>query len=30
MKAVEAELTTEDVAALRGYLRFHIATAAAS
>jgi len=30
MKAVEAELTTEDVAALRGYLRFHLVTAAAS
>ncbi len=29
MKAVEAELTTEDVAALRGYLRFHLLTAAA-
>jgi endothelin-converting enzyme/putative endopeptidase len=30
MKAVEAELTTEDVAALRGYLRFHAVSAAAS
>jgi endothelin-converting enzyme/putative endopeptidase len=30
MKAVEAELSTEDVAALRGYLRFHLVTAAAS
>jgi len=30
MKAVEAELTTEDVAGLRGYLRFHLVTAAAS
>ena len=29
MKAVEAELTSEDVAALRGYLRFHLLTAAA-
>jgi putative endopeptidase len=29
LKAVEAELTTEDVAALRGYLRFHLLTAAA-
>ena len=29
MKAVEAELTTEDIAALRGYLRFHFLTAAA-
>ena len=29
MKAVEAELTTEDVAALRGYLRFHLLAAAA-
>jgi len=29
IKAVEAELTTEDVAALRGYLRFHLLTAAA-
>jgi putative endopeptidase len=29
MKAVEAELTKEDVAALRGYLRFHLLTAAA-
>jgi endothelin-converting enzyme/putative endopeptidase len=29
MKAVETELTTEDVAALRGYLRFHLLTAAA-
>jgi putative endopeptidase len=28
MKAVEAELTTEDVAALRAYLRFHLLTAA--
>src|SRR6202041_3108608 len=26
MKAVEAELTTEDVASLRGYLRFHLLT----
>ncbi|MGA2050583.1 MAG: M13 family metallopeptidase [Terracidiphilus sp.] len=30
MKAVESELTTEDVAALRGYLRFHLLTAAAT
>ncbi|MGD0629660.1 MAG: M13 family metallopeptidase [Terracidiphilus sp.] len=30
MKAVEAELNTEDVSALRGYLRFHLLTAAAS
>jgi endothelin-converting enzyme/putative endopeptidase len=30
MKAVEAELSTEDVSALRGYLRFHLLTAAAS
>jgi putative endopeptidase len=29
IKAVEAELTTEDVPALRGYLRFHLLTAAA-
>jgi len=29
IKAVEAELATEDVAALRGYLRFHLVTAAA-
>ncbi len=29
MKAVETELTTEDVAALRGYLRFHLLTAVA-
>jgi len=29
IKAVEAELATEDVAALRGYLRFHLLTAAA-
>jgi len=29
MKAVEAELATEDLAALRGYLRFHLLTAAA-
>jgi putative endopeptidase len=29
MKAVEAELTTEDLAALRAYLRFHLLTAAA-
>ncbi|MGA9673190.1 MAG: M13 family metallopeptidase [Terracidiphilus sp.] len=29
MKAVQAELTTEDLAALRGYLRFHLLTAAA-
>ena len=29
MKALESELTTEDVAALRGYLRFHLLTAAA-
>jgi putative endopeptidase len=29
MKAVETELTTEDPAALRGYLRFHALTAAA-
>jgi putative endopeptidase len=29
MKAVEAELATEDVAALRGYLRFHLLTSAA-
>ena len=28
MKAVEGELTIEDVAALRGYLRFHLLTAA--
>ncbi|HEY5330781.1 MAG TPA: M13 family metallopeptidase [Acidobacteriaceae bacterium] len=30
VKAVESELTTEDVAALRGYLRFHLVTAAAA
>jgi endothelin-converting enzyme/putative endopeptidase len=30
IKAVEAELAAEDVAALRGYLRFHLLTAAAS
>ena len=30
MKAVESELTKEDVAALRGYLRFHLLTAAAT
>ncbi|MES2390552.1 MAG: M13 family metallopeptidase [Acidobacteriota bacterium] len=30
MQAVETELTTEDVTALRGYLRFHALTAAAS
>jgi putative endopeptidase len=30
LKAVEAELSTEDLAALRGYLRFHLVTAAAS
>jgi endothelin-converting enzyme/putative endopeptidase len=30
MKAVESELNTEDVAALRGYLRFHLLTAAAT
>ncbi len=29
MKAVQAELATEDVAALKGYLRFHLLTAAA-
>jgi endothelin-converting enzyme/putative endopeptidase len=29
MKAVEAELTTEDLAALRAYLRFHLLTSAA-
>ena len=29
MKAVEAELATEDVGALRAYLRFHLLTAAA-
>jgi putative endopeptidase len=29
IKAVEAELTTEEVPALRGYLRFHLLTAAA-
>jgi endothelin-converting enzyme/putative endopeptidase len=29
MKAVESELATEDMAALRGYLRFHLLTAAA-
>jgi len=29
MKAVETELSTEDVATLRGYLRFHLLTAAA-
>jgi endothelin-converting enzyme/putative endopeptidase len=29
MKAVETELTTEDVPALRGYLRFHLLAAAA-
>jgi putative endopeptidase len=29
MKAVEAELTTEDVPALRSYLRFHLLSAAA-
>ena len=29
MEAVEGELTTEDVAALRAYLRFHVLTAAA-
>ena len=29
MKAVEKELTTEDVAALRGYIRFHLVTAVA-
>jgi putative endopeptidase len=29
MKAVEAELATEDLAAMRGYLRFHLLTAAA-
>ncbi|HEY6846494.1 MAG TPA: M13 family metallopeptidase, partial [Terracidiphilus sp.] len=29
IKAVEAELNTEDVGALRGYLRFHLLTAAA-
>jgi putative endopeptidase len=29
MKAVEAELSTEDLAALRAYLRFHLLTAAA-
>jgi len=28
MKAVETELNTEDVAALRGYLRFHLLTSA--
>jgi endothelin-converting enzyme/putative endopeptidase len=30
MKAVDAELTTEPLDALRGYLRFHLATAEAS
>jgi len=30
MKAVEGELATEDLGALRGYLRFHLLTAAAS
>jgi putative endopeptidase len=30
IRAVEAELSTEDVQALRGYLRFHLLTAAAS
>jgi putative endopeptidase len=30
IKAVEAELSTEDVPALRGYLRFHLLTAAAT
>ncbi len=30
MKAVEAELATEDVAALRAYLRFHLLTSAAT
>ena len=30
IKAVEAELSTEDVPALRGYLRFHLLTSAAS
>jgi endothelin-converting enzyme/putative endopeptidase len=29
MKALESELATEDVTALRGYLRFHLLTAAA-
>jgi len=29
MKAVEAEITTEDPAAIRAYLRFHVLTAAA-
>ena len=29
VKAVESELATEDLAALRGYLRFHLLTAAA-
>ena len=29
LKAVEAELATEDIAALRGYLRFHLLTSAA-
>jgi putative endopeptidase len=29
MKAVESELATEDLAALRGYLRFHLLTGAA-
>ena len=29
LKAVEAELATEDMAALRGYLRFHLLTSAA-
>jgi endothelin-converting enzyme/putative endopeptidase len=29
VKAVESELSTEDVAALRGYIRFHLLTAAA-
>jgi putative endopeptidase len=29
MKAVESEITTEDLAALRAYLRFHVLTAAA-
>jgi putative endopeptidase len=30
MKAVEAELATEDITALRGYLRFHLLAATAS
>ena len=30
IKAVEAELTTEDVASLRGYLRFHLLTSSSS